>query len=267
MSGQPLSLERVHVRLGDREVLRDVSLDVGAGEWLAVVGPNGAGKSTLLRTLLRIVPPSAGRILLDGRPLAALEQRALARRIGYVPQTLEGPVPYSVYEFVLMARYAHFLPLAAPSGTDREAVRAALTRTGTESLAERRMSTLSGGERQRVMVAAVIAQGADILLLDEPTAFLDYRYQDELHALLGELHGDGGTTLIVVSHDINAAVLWSDRVLLLSAGSVAYLGSPEGVVDNDVLAPVFGKRFVLAEHPDTGQPVVLPERKGRGGQA
>ena len=255
-------VEDLTVRLGDAEILRQVSMTVGAGEFLSVIGPNGAGKSTLLRCLDGILEPSAGRVGIDGRPLADFSRRELARMVSYVPQPDAGPLDYTVRSFVEMGRYPHISAWAALTEADAAAVDDAMELTGVAALAERAMSSLSGGERQRASIAAALAQGGSILLLDEPTSFLDYRHQVQILDLLDRLHDEGGLTIVAVTHDLNSTVASSDAVLALKDGRVAATGSPAELLDVDTLAAIYDADFRLLAGGHRGLPLVLPARNG-----
>jgi iron complex transport system ATP-binding protein len=261
MAEEILDVRGLTVRLGDTLLLDDISLTVRRGEFLAVIGPNGAGKSTLLRCLDGLLAPTAGRIEVAGRPLASYRRRELARIISYVPQSELHPQPFTVATFVAMARYPHLGAWGAPRATDVEAIRSALQMTATASLAERSLDSLSGGERQRVLIAAALAQGGEILLLDEPTTFLDYRHQALTIELLDRLHGDGGRTIVAATHDLNRTVASSDAVLALREGRAVLAGATSEIYDRARLAEVYGTSFEL--YP-TGQgpPLVVPARNG-----
>ena len=246
------------LRLGGKHILRNVSFEVRRGEYLAVVGPNGAGKTTLLKCLMRIVGGGQGEVRIDGRPLATYGQRELARRLSYVPQAGDGVCAFTVEQFVLMGRYPYLSPLAAIRREDRLAVRAALDQTDTTRFADRRLGTLSGGERQKVYIAAALAQGADVLLLDEPTTFLDYRHQLEIRRLLVRLNRQSGATILAVTHDLGAAALDCHRIVALHEGTVAFQGSPAEIMRPDVLRRIYSVPLLLVDHPRTGTPVVVP---------
>jgi len=245
-------------RLGKKQILRDVSFDVRDGEYLSIVGPNGAGKTTLLRCLDRIWTGGSGRIEICGRPLADYSQKELARLIGYVPQADGRVFPFTVEQFVLMGRYPYLSPFSAVSREDRRAVAEAMELTGTMEFAERMLDTLSGGERQKVFIAAAVAQGARILLLDEPTTFLDYRHQDEVRWLLTGLNRDSGVTVVAVTHDLSAAALESGRIVALREGSVVFCGEPSEIMQPDVLRRIYQSSFLLLDHPRAGLPVIVP---------
>ena len=243
---------------GHFDILRQLSFTVAAGARLSVIGPNGAGKTTLLKCLLRILPAHAGQIDVAGRPLGDYRQRELAQQIAYVPQ-LEGRFfPYTVREFVTMGRYPYLRPFRAVSREDERAVDEALDRTETMAFVERRLESLSGGERQKVAIAAALAQQARILLLDEPTAFLDYRHQVEVERILRDVNRDTGVTVVTVTHDVNAAVAGSERALALKDGAVAFDGPVGELVRGEVLKTIFGIDFRQAAHPDGGPPLLVP---------
>jgi iron complex transport system ATP-binding protein len=257
-----IAVERVTVRLGDAEVLREVSLSIRSGVFLTVIGPNGAGKSTLLRCLDGILEPASGRVLINGRPVASLNRRELARTVSFVPQPEAAPLDYTVRAFVEMGRYPHTTTWAAFSASDREAVDEAMELTGVAALAERSLASLSGGERQRASIAAALAQGGEILLLDEPTSFLDFRHQVQILDLLERLHGERGYTIVTVTHDLNSTVASSDLIVALKMGRVVFEGCPTELLDVEALRQIYDVDFRLAEGGHRGQPLVLPARNG-----
>ncbi len=254
-----LTLRDVSLRRRGRAVLCDVSLSLGQGERLALVGPNGAGKTTLLKCLNRILTGWSGSITLDGKPLQAYRHRELARWMAYVPQSPSQAAPFSVEDFVAMGRYPYQGPVARLSREDRQTVGDALSLTDTDSLRNRPLYALSGGERQRVMLAAALAQEARILLLDEPTVFLDPRHEAAFCAVLARVHRERGLTMITVTHDLNRAVLMHDHLVALKEGRVAFSGSPSSFMGRSTLEEVYENPFLLAPHPTTGHPMVLPE--------
>jgi len=266
--GPLLEVGKLSVSRGGKPILREVSFEVAAGEWVAVVGENGAGKSTLLKSLVRVLPRGAatGTARLLGRDLRTFAQKELARLLAYVPQLEEGEDPFTVEESVLLGRYPHLSPFTSVGPADRSAVAEALDLTGMAPFAARRMDTLSGGERQKAAIAGALAQGAPFLLLDEPTAFLDPRHAGEVLALLARLNRERRTAVLSVTHDLNAAASHARRVLALKkggpggppGGEVAWFGPANAFLDNAVLHPVFGKEFQFATHPGTGRRVALP---------
>jgi len=260
-----IQLRNFSFRIGRKEILRGVSFAVRQGEYLTIVGPNGAGKTTLLKCIDRILPGGSGSIEVGGRPLASYRQKELARRISYVPQADGRTFPFTVEQFVLMGRYPYLNPFSSIGQEDRQAVRDAMEMTGTAAFADRMLATLSGGERQQVYIAAALAQGAEVLLLDEPTTFLDYRHQSEVRELLARANRDSGVTIVAVTHDLNQAALESDRIVALREGSVVFSGSPEEIMKPEVLAQIYGTSFLLIDHPRAGLPVIVPQVPTRSG--
>jgi len=240
--------------------VEDVTFRAAPGELLGVVGPNSAGKSTLLRLLSKVLLPQRGRILIEGRDVAALSRVALARRVAVVPQEFHVAFPFRVAEVVLMGRYPHVA--GGPWGSahdgarDRAVAQAALEATGTAHLASRRLDELSGGERQLVSLARALAQEAPILLLDEPTAHLDLRHQGIVLSILLAQHREGRGATILVSHDLNLAAEHCDRLLLLAGGRVRAVGRPEEVITPEHLEPAYGCPVTVERHPVSGRPRV-----------
>jgi len=233
-----LAFESVCLRRGTREILCDVSLEIGPGEVMGLLGPNGAGKTTLLRVASRVLAADAGRVLLNGREIGQLSRRELARRLAVVPQETSVAFPFSAGELVLMGRAPHLGLLGFESRADVERAREAMARVGIEELAERSVLELSGGERQLVLVARSLAQDPEVLLLDEPTAHLDLRHRLGVLARVREFAARGRSAL-VVSHDLGLAARHCDRVALLQAGRVAALGTPDEVLTPQALREVF----------------------------
>jgi iron complex transport system ATP-binding protein len=254
-----LSARNFSFALGGKLLLDRVSFDIVPGNRCAIIGPNGAGKSTLMKSFCRLLPSGQGELTLDGRPIKDYSQKELARRVAYVPQSGGRENPFPVREFVLMGRYPYLSPFSTVQHQDWEAVDQALEWTGMQEFAERRMDTLSGGEQQKVLIAAALAQGSRVLLLDEPCAYLDPHHQDQIHDLLESLHAKSGATLVEVTHDINRAGLWHDHVIGLRNGCVVFDGPAEGLMTRDVLRTIYAKEFRLAPHPQSGQIMALPE--------
>ena len=238
--------------------LADLTFEIGTGEIVGVLGPNSAGKTTLIRLLTRVLAPDAGGILLEGRPLPHWRPAELARRVAVVPQGAPPQFPFTVEELVLMGRYPHAPERYFESPADRESARAAMQATSVLELAAQRLDSLSGGERQRAAVARALAQEPRLLVLDEPTAHLDLRYQAETAALLRRLNRERGVTILLVSHDLNLAAEVCDRLLLLAAGRQVAVGAPEAVLSETLLAAAFGCEVTVEKHPATRRPVVQP---------
>jgi len=252
-----IEVQDLSIVLGMAEILKGISFTVHKGEYLSVIGPNGSGKTTLIKCLNRIHRITGGGIILDHVPLQAYTQKEIARRMGYVPQTSEDTSLFSVYEFVLMGRYPYLNPFVPPTKRDRDAVFGALRLTGTHGLAHRIVGTLSGGERQKVFIAAALAQGPRILLLDEPTTFLDPRHQDDIQEMLIHINRESGVTIIAATHDINSALRASTRIIAIKEGEVAFCGSPEELMEQGLLDTIYDKCFTFMEHPRTGGPMVV----------
>jgi iron complex transport system ATP-binding protein len=229
---------------------------VAPGEVLGLIGPNAAGKTTVIRLLSRVLSPSRGAIMIGGEPASALGRAAVARRIAVVPQDVPHGFPYTVEQLVLMGRFPHAPARFFESREDLRIAREAMALTGIESLAAEPLEHLSGGERQRVVLARALAQQPRLLVLDEPTAHLDLRYQAECVALLRRLHRDEGLGILLVSHDLNLAAEVSDRLLLLAGGSAVKVGPPEEVLEETVLEAVYGCRVMVDKHPATRRPTV-----------
>jgi len=254
-----LDVRDLTYRVDGTTILHGVSLRVAVGGYVSIVGPNGAGKSTFLKCLNRILLAASGEIQVNGRRLAEYSQPQLAREIGYVPQGGTDDIPFTVFEFAMLGRYPHLSPFTATTQADEDAVQKALTMAGAADLAERPCCTLSGGERQRVLIAAALAQDARILLLDEPTTFLDPRHQQDILRLLARLHRETDMTILSVTHDINAAALASDEVLALRDGRAVFHGPPADLMQQKVLQNLFDQSFLFVLHPETGQRLVVPE--------
>jgi iron complex transport system ATP-binding protein len=239
-----------------------VSCGVAPSRLVAVVGPNGSGKTTLVRALAGLVAPESGSVLLRDRPVASWSRPALARVMAVVSQREEVTFALTVDEAVMLGRYAHLGPLAAPRAADRSVVTAALARCDVTDLAGRSVDTLSGGEWQRVRVARALAQEPEVLVLDEPTASLDVRHEMELFELVRQLV-DGGLAGLVITHHINLAARFADRMILLDRGRIAAEGAPVDVLRREVLDRVFQWPVAVTRWAD-GSPQVMPLRRGEG---
>lgn len=237
-------------------VLEGVSFSVAAGEVLGIIGPNSAGKTTLLRLLSKVLEPQRGAIRLQGRDLTCLPRMEVARRVGVVPQDIALAFGFTVRELVLMGRYPHGPRRFFEGPEDLAAAAAALDQAGVAALAQKRVAELSGGERQRVLLARALAQEPRLLLLDEPSAHLDLHHQVELAALIRRLNHEQGTTVILVSHDLNLAAELADRLLLLSEGRVARLGAPAQVLERSLIERIYRCRVSIDRDCETGRPRV-----------
>jgi iron complex transport system ATP-binding protein len=254
-----LEIENLSLTIGQNPILRDVNFSVPEGQYLSIVGPNGAGKSSLLKCLMGIRSDWSGAVRVKGQSSETLTQKQLAAQVCYVPQADGTQFPFTVRQFVLMGRYPHHTPFTFTGSEDGEVVQRSLSLTGTERFAERDIRTLSGGERQKVLIAAALAQGAQVLLLDEPTTFLDPLHAGDVQSLLQDLNRSSGVTILAVTHDINHAALYSDRVVALVEGQLAFDGPPERFMENEVLRSIYMRSFSFVSHPATGRPMVIPE--------
>jgi len=252
-----LGVSNVHFGYGTTPVLKDVSLALQGGEMLGVIGPNGSGKSTLLRLLSGVLPPGAGSSWLRGRPLYEYTAPQLAHAIAVVPQETLIEFPFSVMEVVLMGRSPHLGTFAFEGDRDLEVAQRAMQRTGVAHLAQRTIHELSGGERQRVILARALAQEADILLLDEPAAFLDIRHAVELYDLLHDLQ-DEGKSVLTVLHDLNLAALYCDRVALMKEGALVQVGTPHEVITYANITATYDTEVYVDANDITGAINVLP---------
>ncbi|HSQ76255.1 MAG TPA: ABC transporter ATP-binding protein [Bacteroidota bacterium] len=234
--------------------LQNVSLEVKRGEFLTLVGPNGSGKSTLLKLLDRIYLPDAGSIRLDGKALSGYARPDLARKIAYVPQDRDTAFPFTVEEIVLMGRAPHAGGAMFESPHDRDIARRMMELTDIAHLASHPITNLSGGERQRAFIARALAQQPLVFLLDEPTAHLDIAHQVEIFRLLRSLSIDSGLTVVSVSHDLNLASMYSDRIAMLLCGALTAIGTPPSVLTVDRIREVFRADVVVDRHPAADTP-------------
>lgn len=254
------TLRLIEVALGyeGRSVLRQVSLEVRGGEVLALVGPNGVGKSTLINAACGLLPVLAGQVLVDGDDLSRMSPPERARLVAVVPQGTSLPPAFTAFDVVLSGRTPYLGWLDRVGKADEQASLMAMVRTGTFDLARRRVGELSGGERQRVLIARALAQSAPVLLLDEPTAHLDLRHQDNVLSMVRALAVERGLAVMMSLHDLNLVARFADRVVLLSNGGVRSIGLPQHVLTPDELASVYGVKMLVLAHPVHHWPVVLP---------
>jgi iron complex transport system ATP-binding protein len=253
-----LELSHISAGYGPRLILRDVSMTIQAGQVVALVGPNGAGKSTLIRVLSGVVPVAHGRALLDGRDLFQLTQAQRARLIAVVPQMIHLPEAFTVGEVVLMGRTPHLPFWAGESKHDCEIAWQALRKTQTDGLVDRRSHELSGGEQQRVVIARALTQEPKVLLLDEPTAHLDLKYQMDVLELVKALAREQGLAVLMTLHDLNQAALYADSVALMKQGEIVAQGSVQSVFTAEQLSAVYGVQVAISQHPAHGTPLIAP---------
>ena len=253
-----LKAEGITLAYDARTVISGLDVTIPDGSLTVIVGPNACGKSTLLRGLARMIKPAAGRVLLDDRAIAEYGSKEVARRLALLPQSPVAPDGITVSDLVARGRYPHQSLLRQWSPSDEEAVAAAMASTGVADLAEREVGELSGGQRQRVWIAMVLAQSTPLLLLDEPTTFLDIAYQLEVLDLLADLHAGGDRTLVAVLHDLNHACRYATHLIAMRAGEIVAQGPPEQIVDAELLERVFGLVGEVIPDPQTGTPMIVP---------
>lgn len=254
-------IDNVSIVMENRTIVKTISFNLPIGSSLAIIGPNGAGKSTLLKSLLGLLHPQTGKIYLFGKDIRHYKRREIAKLVGYVPQAAGIEIPYTVREFVLLARYAYLNPFSHFTETDDQIVWDSMVQADVAELEHRRLPTLSGGERQKVFIAAALAQQPRVMLLDEATAFLDYRHQVEITGLVLKLRKEIGLSVICVTHDLNQGVLSYDGVLALKSGSAVFTGSPKELFQEECLSQIYDTPFHLYEEPETKVIFVVPGKR------
>ncbi|MCQ4082336.1 ABC transporter ATP-binding protein [Streptomyces sp. RB6PN25] len=258
-----LAAHGLQLRYGSRIVVDGLDLALPGGAVTAIVGPNACGKSTLLRGLTRLLDPSEGTVTLDGADIHRMPARALARRLGLLPQSPVTPEAITVEALVRLGRHPHQRLLSPWSATDQAAVEEALARTGTDRLRDQPVDRLSGGQRQRAWIALALAQQTELLLLDEPTTFLDLRHQLDVLDLVTELHEQAGRTVVMVLHDLGQAARYADHLVVLDGGRLAAAGPPGDVLDAGLVESVFKVPCQVVPDPETGTPLVIPRARAR----
>ncbi len=246
---------------GDRDVIESLDVTIPDGRITMIVGANACGKSTLLRGLARLLRPRGGAVILDGTSVQDMRSIEVAKVLGLLPQTPVAPDGITVGDLVGRGRYPHQGWFRQWGADDEDAVAQALASTGTSELVARRVGELSGGQRQRVWVAMALAQDTDLLLLDEPTTFLDINHQVELLDLLTDLNRDGGTTIVVVMHDLNLACRYADHIIAMKDGGILAEGAPSDVIDAALITATYGLACEVVPDPVSGTPMIVP--KGR----
>jgi len=259
-----LEVNKLSVSVANKQLLTSISFQLEHGDYLCVLGPNGAGKSTLLKALMGIIKSNEGGISLKQEPLSNLSQKELARLISYVPQAHSQQLNFSVIDFIKMARYAYHTAFSDWSSDDQQALDYAAKITDTEDFLHRQMVTLSGGEAQRVMIAAALCQQTPLLLLDEPTSFLDPHHQVEVHQLIQNLNQQHNISIIEVTHDLNHAAQHSKHILALKQGEKLWHGPSSELLETSRLQALYQQQFVFTTHPQTGATIALPSEFNNG---
>ncbi|MFD4574287.1 ABC transporter ATP-binding protein [Streptomyces sp. NPDC058417] len=263
-----LSAENVTLAYDQRVIAEQLSVEIPDRSFTVIVGPNACGKSTLLRALSRMLRPTEGRVLLDGQVIQSMPAKKVARTLGLLPQSSIAPDGITVADLVGRGRYPHQGILRQWSTEDERVVQESMAHTGIAALADRYVDELSGGQRQRVWIAMALAQQTPLLLLDEPTTYLDIQHQIDVLDLCADLHEEQGRTLVAVLHDLNHAARYATHIVALKDGSVVAQGAPGEVVTAELVEEVFGLRCQVIEDPETGTPLVVPAaRKARTGAA
>lgn len=247
---------------GDRVIAEGLSVTVPDGMFTAIIGPNGCGKSTLLRALSRLLKPQRGQVLLDGKDIHGQSSHHVARQLGLLPQSAIAPEGITVADLVARGRYPHVGLLRRWSAGDARAVAEAMAVTHVADLADWPVERLSGGQRQRVWIAMALAQETEILLLDEPTTFLDLAHQIDLMHLLERLNRERGRTLVAVLHDLNQACRHAGHIIALKNGRIVVEGPPPDIVNAELVQEVFGVAALVIEDPVSATPLVVPLRRG-----
>lgn len=256
-----LSIRSISLGYGDTSIISDLSLEVPQGKITAIIGPNGCGKSTLLRGLARLLKPANGSLTLDGRPLSSYRGKEFARIVGLLPQSPVPPDGITVADLVSRGRYPYQGLFGGRSTADEAAVTWALEATNTLELAGRQVSELSGGQRQRVWIALALAQETDILLLDEPTTYLDLAHQVELLDLLADINEERGTTMVMVLHELNLAARVAHHLVAMKDGQIAAAGTASEVMTEENLHRIFGLKASVADPLGDGSAVVIPNAR------
>ncbi|NJP47509.1 ABC transporter ATP-binding protein [Actinacidiphila epipremni] len=266
--GPRLRAEKVTLGYDQRVITEGLSVDIPDHSFTVVVGPNACGKSTLLRALARLLKPAQGRVLLDGRAIGTRPAKEVARTLGLLPQSSVAPDGITVSALVARGRYPHQGLLRQWSAEDERIVEESMAATGVAPLAGRRVDELSGGQRQRVWIAMALAQQTPLLLLDEPTTYLDIQHQLDVLDLCAHLHEEGGRTLVAVLHDLNQAARYATHLVAMRDGRIEAQGPPREVITAELVERVFGVRCRIIEDPESGTPLVVPaDRRRRGAGA
>ena len=254
--------DQLTLAYGKKTIAESLNVTIPDGHFTAIIGPNGCGKSTLLRTLSRLMTPASGHVYLDGEQIQRYASKEVAKRIGLLAQNATTPGDITVQELVARGRYPHQPLFTRWRKEDEAAVTRAMQATGITDLAAQSVDTLSGGQRQRAWIAMVLAQETAIMLLDEPTTWLDISHQIDLLELLSELNRTQGYTLAAVLHDLNQACRYATHLIALRDGKIVAEGAPKAIVTPDLIEQIYGMRCMIIDDPVAGTPLVVPLGKG-----
>ncbi|WP_034491182.1 ABC transporter ATP-binding protein [Butyrivibrio fibrisolvens] len=245
----------------EKLILKDMNIDIPAGKFSVLIGPNGCGKSTLLKSFARLLKPKDGTVLLDGKSIYEVPTACLAKQIGLLPQSPIVPAGITVADLVARGRFPYQNIFGQLSKDDYEAIACAMEAMGVSELANKPVDSLSGGQRQRVWIALVLAQNTDILLLDEPTTYLDIAYQVEILDCLAKLNKLRKTTIVAILHDINLSIRYADHIFAMKKGELIAQGSPKDIITPDLMRTIYGMESSIITDPETGDPYVIPRSK------
>ena len=263
MSRPVLQSQKLSLGYGDKTIIDCLDLNIPEGKVTTLIGANGCGKSTLLRSMARLLKPLSGSVLLDGKDVFTSSTKEIARQLAILPQSPVAPEGMTVLQLVRQGRYPHQNWLKQWSEEDEHCVKEALEATNMSELAERAVDSLSGGQRQRAWIAMTLAQNTPVILLDEPTTYLDLSHQIEILDLLFELNRNSGRTVVMVLHDLNLACRYADNIVAVKQGQIYAHGTPEKVITSELVRQVFGLESRIVPCPLFGTPTCIPEGKGR----
>jgi len=253
-----LKIHQLNFSYTNKPFIDSISLSIKEGNYVGIIGPNGSGKSTLIKLLAGILNPQMGEILVNKESISKIDRKGIAKILAYVPQNVEMSFNFAVEEVVAMGRFPHDENLFKKDESSKTVVDEALEKTGLISFKDRIFTDLSGGEKQRAIIASALAQQTNLLLLDEPTSALDLKHQQEIYRLLKQLCEDQGKTVVVVTHDINLAAQFCDRLILINEGRIVRDGSPEEVLEFPIIEEVYGVKVYIDINPFTKSLYILP---------
>lgn len=259
MSNVLFNINELSYSISNKKILNSLSLNIYDGDFLSIIGPNGGGKTTLIKCLIGINKPPAEKIFLNNIPIEKISQKELAKQISYVPQISEQTFPFTAKEFLMLARYPHLSRFTSITSDDKKAVTEALDITNTNHLSDRYINTLSGGEKQMIFIAAALAQGGDVIILDEPATFLDPKHEHKIYEILKRIHTQNNKTILSVTHNINSAILYSDKIAILKSGAISFYGNSDQITENKILEKTYGKKFTFIKHPTCDKFIIVPE--------